>query len=119
VARRRARRAKHLVHVRRTFTHGADGVPKSGRVRNVPLTDQAAKALDALSRRERFTADRLYVRWLSLPKPPSSCAACQNVDSASAKHEDALATAAKRHFVGAFNPLARALGLRTWSANQF
>lgn len=47
--------AKHLVHVRRNFTHGADGVPKSGRVRSVPLIDQAAKALEALSRRKRFT----------------------------------------------------------------
>lgn len=105
--------------MRRNFTHGAHGVPKSGRVRSVPLTDQAAKTLDALSRRERFTADWLYVRWLSLPKPPSSCAACQTWTPPSAQHEDALATAAKRRFVGAFNPVARALGLRTWSANQF
>src|SRR6266536_4642725 len=49
--------AKHLVHVRRNYTHGADGAPKSGRVRSVPLIDQAAKALDGLSRRERFTGD--------------------------------------------------------------
>jgi integrase len=48
---------KRLVHVRRNFTHGADGSPKSGRVRSVPLIDQAAKALDGLSRRERFTSD--------------------------------------------------------------
>jgi integrase len=47
--------AKALVHVRRNFTRGADGSPKSGRVRSVPLIDQAAKALDGLSRRERFT----------------------------------------------------------------
>ncbi len=46
---------KRLVHVRRSFTHGAEGDPKSGRVRSVPLIDQAAKALDGLSRRERFT----------------------------------------------------------------
>ncbi len=46
--------AKRLVHVRRNFTHGAEGAPKSGRVRSVPLIDQAAKALDGLSRRERF-----------------------------------------------------------------
>jgi hypothetical protein len=46
---------KRLVHVRRNFTHGAEGDPKSGRVRSVPLIDQAAKALDSLSRRERFT----------------------------------------------------------------
>jgi hypothetical protein len=45
------------VHVRRSFTHGALGVPKSGRVRSVPLIDQAAIALDGLSRRPRFTDD--------------------------------------------------------------
>ncbi len=44
--------AKRLVHVRRNFTHGAEGAPKSGRVRSVPLIDQAAKALDGLSRRD-------------------------------------------------------------------
>jgi integrase len=48
---------KALVHVRRNFAHGAEGSPKSGRVRSVPLIDQAAKALDALSRRERFTGE--------------------------------------------------------------
>jgi integrase len=47
--------AKRLVHVRRGYTHGAEGSPKSGRVRSVPLIDQAAVVLDALSRRERFT----------------------------------------------------------------
>ncbi len=49
--------AKRLIHVRRSFTHGAEGDPKSGRVRSVPLIDQAARALDGLSRRERFTGD--------------------------------------------------------------
>jgi integrase len=44
-----------IVHVRRNFTYGSEGVPKSGRVRSVPLIDQAAKALDGLSRREHFT----------------------------------------------------------------
>jgi integrase len=54
---------KRLVHVRRSFTHGAEGGPKSGRVRSVPLIDQAAKALDGLSRRKRFTdtADLVFV----------------------------------------------------------
>lgn len=46
---------KRLVHVRRSYTHGAEGDPKSGKVRSVPLIDQAARALDGLSRRERFT----------------------------------------------------------------
>jgi hypothetical protein len=38
-----------------SFTHGEAGRPKSGKVRSVPLIDQAAKALDELSRRELFT----------------------------------------------------------------
>jgi integrase len=40
-----------LVHVRRSYTYGAEGVPKSGKVRAVPLCDPAAAALDGLSRR--------------------------------------------------------------------
>jgi integrase len=47
--------AKHLVHVRRAYTEYQEDVPKSGRVRSVPLVDQVARALDELSRRERFT----------------------------------------------------------------
>jgi integrase len=44
-----------LVHVRRSYTWGAEGAPKSGKVRSVPLVDQAAKALEDLSRREFWT----------------------------------------------------------------
>jgi integrase len=47
--------AKRLIHVRRSFTHGELGLPKSGRVRSVPLIDVVARALDVLSRREHFT----------------------------------------------------------------
>jgi integrase len=47
----------HLIHVRRGFTRGSEGPPKSGRVRSVPLVDQAAAALDRLSRRDRWTGD--------------------------------------------------------------
>jgi integrase len=43
------------VHVRRSFTYGNEGMPKSGKVRSVPLIDQAARALDGLSRREHFS----------------------------------------------------------------
>ena len=61
--------AKRLVHVRRNFTHGAEAAPKSGRVRSVPLIDQAATALDALSRREQFTDadDLVFVDDLARP----------------------------------------------------
>jgi len=48
--------ARSTVHVRTSFTHGAAGPPKSGKVRSVPLIDQAARALDGLSRRDEFTA---------------------------------------------------------------
>jgi integrase len=47
--------AKSTVHVRGNFTHGQKGTPKSGKVRSVPLIDQASVALDRLSTREHFT----------------------------------------------------------------
>jgi integrase len=46
---------KQLVHVRRNYVAGEYGLPKSGRVRSVPLIDRAARELDQLSRRARFT----------------------------------------------------------------
>ena len=38
---------RRVVFVRRSFTVDADGPTKSGKVRSVPLVDQAARALDA------------------------------------------------------------------------
>jgi len=49
--------SKRLVHVRRSYTAKALDTPKSGRVRSVPLIDQAARVLDELSRREHFTGE--------------------------------------------------------------
>lgn len=49
--------AKRIVHVRRNFVSGQFGTPKSGLVRTVPLSDQAALVLDGLSRRPAFAAD--------------------------------------------------------------
>ncbi len=46
--------AKQTVIVRGSFTHGRPGPPKSGKVRSVPLIDQAARPLDALSQRAEF-----------------------------------------------------------------
>jgi integrase len=46
---------KRIVHVRWSRVGGNTDRPKSHRVRSVPLIDQAARALDGLSRRERFT----------------------------------------------------------------
>lgn len=50
-----------LVHVRRSVWHGLEDTPKSGKARSVPLIDQAAEALDGLSRREHFTGPDDYV----------------------------------------------------------
>lgn len=44
-----------IVHVQRNYVRGQEDTPKSHRVRSVPLSDQAAAALDGLSRREHFT----------------------------------------------------------------
>ena len=54
--------AGKLVHVRRSYTGAGEGPPKSGNARSVPLIDTAARALDGLSRRERFTGadDRVF-----------------------------------------------------------
>jgi len=49
--------SRRLVHVRRSFTWGDEGPPKSGKVRSTPLSDQAAAALEALSCREHWTGD--------------------------------------------------------------
>jgi len=44
------------IRVQRNMPAGGDaGSPKSGKVRSVPLMDDAARELDALSRREHFT----------------------------------------------------------------
>jgi integrase len=47
--------AKHTVFVRQNRVRSRLSKPKSGKVRSVPLIDQAAAALDALSRRKHFT----------------------------------------------------------------
>jgi integrase len=49
--------------VRANYTRNRLTTPKSGKVRCVPLIDQAAAALDTLSRRDRFTqaADLIFV----------------------------------------------------------
>jgi integrase len=48
--------AKRSVFVRRNFTGGQERVPKSGKVRSVPMVDQALVALDGLSRRDDHVA---------------------------------------------------------------
>jgi integrase len=53
--------AKRIVHVRRSIVLGREDSPKSHKVRSVPLIDQAARALDGLSRRAHFTGDDDHV----------------------------------------------------------
>jgi integrase len=56
--------AKRAIIVRRNLPAGGrERTPKSGKVRSVPLIDQAATALDGLSRREQWTGpeDRVFV----------------------------------------------------------
>ena len=54
--------AGHVLTVARAMSLGIESSTKSGRVRRVPLPDQAAAALDRLSRREHFTStgDRVF-----------------------------------------------------------
>ena len=60
---------RRVVFVRRSFTVDSDGPTKSGKVRSVPLVDQAARALDQLSKRERWTSDedRVFVNDVGEP----------------------------------------------------
>jgi integrase len=46
----------HALTIARAMSAGVESSTKSGRVRRVPLPDQAAAALDRLSRRENYTA---------------------------------------------------------------
>ncbi|MEJ7892348.1 MAG: tyrosine-type recombinase/integrase [Solirubrobacteraceae bacterium] len=47
--------AGERIIVRKGVTRWQEGRPKSGQVRAVPMSEQIARALDGLSRRERFT----------------------------------------------------------------
>jgi Phage integrase family len=49
--------SKRLIHVRHSYVMRHEDAPKSGRVRSVPMIDQVATALDALSRRKAWTGD--------------------------------------------------------------
>jgi integrase len=62
--------AKRTVHVRRNLpSAGVERVPKSGKVRSVPLIDQAAGPLAELGQREHFTrpTDYVFVRAVGGP----------------------------------------------------
>lgn len=49
--------AGHALTISRAMSDGVESSTKSGRIRRVPLPDQAAGALDRLSKREDYTAE--------------------------------------------------------------
>jgi integrase len=58
--------AGHALTIERAMSAGVESSTKSGKIRRVPLADQAAAALDRLSRREHFTTpeDLVFVNEL-------------------------------------------------------
>ena len=64
-------------------------------------------------------ADRYYRDGFTSIEPGAQCPLPQNRYFRLAKRSDAEATAAKKRFVAAFNPLAARLQLRTWSYDEF
>jgi trimeric autotransporter adhesin len=81
-------------------------------------TLQAAQIKAALQQSLTYSAaaDRAYHNWLA--QQGAHCPAAHTPVFGQAQQQDRLATAAKVRFVAAFNPLARRLHLRTWSANM-
>jgi sugar lactone lactonase YvrE len=63
-----------------------------------------------------IAADQHYRDWLAHQQ--GRCATTRTADLSAAARADRAATTAKRAFLAAFNPLARKLHLRTWSADQ-
>jgi integrase len=61
--------ANRIVHVRRNLVRADEGAPKSQRVRSVPMSDQVAVVLDALSRRGDSTGPEDLVFTLGYNEP--------------------------------------------------
>jgi integrase len=53
--------SRSVLTISRAMSAGIESAPKSGHYRQVPLTDQAAAALDRLSRRQHFTGPDDFV----------------------------------------------------------
>ena len=66
--------AGHALTVGRAMSAGVESSTKSGRVRRLPLPDQAAAALDRMSRREDFTGadERVFCNPLGRTLDPSA-----------------------------------------------
>jgi DNA-binding SARP family transcriptional activator len=84
---------------------------------HVPAGEDALSASDLFQRATRtsMAADQIYRDWL---RDRTSCPRGSKLPAA-ARGADVRATALKRQFVRAFNPLARKFGRRTWRADQF
>jgi hypothetical protein len=84
---------------------------------HVPAGEDALPASDLFQRATRtsMAADQIYRDWL---RDHTGCPRGSKLPAA-ARDADVRATALKRQFVRAFNPLARKFGRRTWRADQF
>jgi hypothetical protein len=67
---------------------------------------------------QSIEADRHYRDALELTPPAGGCGLPHNASFRLAQASNARATATKRRFVAAFNPLARRFKRRTWSAAE-
>ncbi len=83
----------------------------------VPAGEDALSASDLFQRATRISmaADQIYRDWL---RDRTGCPRGSKLPAA-ARDADVRATALKRQFARAFNPLAKKFGRRTWRADQF
>jgi Protein kinase domain len=84
-------------------------------------TQEADQAVTLLQRalQQSIEADRHYRdAFLAVPRP-AGCPLPRNSNFDLAAQSNAQATAAKRRFVAAFDPLAERFNRRVWSANEF
>jgi serine/threonine-protein kinase len=84
-------------------------------------TQEADQAVTLLQRalQQSIEADRHYRdAFFAVPRP-AGCPLPRNSNFDLAAQSDAQATAAKRSFVAAFDPLAERFDRRVWSANEF
>ena len=84
-------------------------------------TQQADRAVTLLQRalQQSIEADRHYRDAFFTVRPGTACPLPPSADFRLARAADARATAAKRRFVAAFDPLASRVGRRTWTAADF
>lgn len=82
--------------------------------------EEEANAVTLLQRalQQSIEADRHYRDGFFAVPPGSGCPLPSNPSFELAARSDVRATAAKKRFVAAFNPLAVQVGRRTWSASE-